>query len=251
MRAQQFTFGLTLAALASTLGACGDFAGSTGDLGRIDYWLYTDYVLEDWSLTDVSILTGHSQQINTELTMKGESEYDNKTITHMVTPSVGVTVEHDDLDDRVSDLLITVEQPGTYTVDSLIDGHVFDTIDLEFDTPTTLDQITFVRAPADDDFVEDESASPTVEEGSQVAFLPIPLDASGLRIAGDISVGLSADPEDMIVEGSNVLGVYEQGVYTSSSPTTIYFVDSGAVTITLTDDPNAVSASTTFTVEEL
>ena len=251
MRVQNIPFGLTLAALASTLGACGDFAASTGELGRIDYWLHTDYVMEDWSLTEVSILTGHTQQINTELTMRGESEYNNGTISHVVSPSVGVTVEQDELSGDISDLLITVEDAGTYTVETLMDGRVFDTIELEFDSPASLDQITFVRAPSQDDFSENSSANPVVDEGSQVAFLPIPLDASGSRIAGDIAVELSADPEDMIVEGSNVLGVYEQGVYTSSSPTTIYFVDSGEVTITLTDVPNAVDASTTFTVEEL
>ena len=251
MRSQSLTPCLAVVALGSLLTGCGDITGATGDLGRIDYWLHTDYVIDDWSLAEVSILTGHQQRINTELTTKGANDAHDREITHTVTPSTGVTVEHDDFSDAVSDLLITVDEPGIYTVESVINGEVFDKIDLEFDAPSELGQITFARAPDSDEFAELSSASPTVQEGTQAVFLPIPYDASGSRIAGDITVKLTADPEDMIVEGSNVLGVYEQGVIWSSSPSTIYFVDSGEVTISLTDVPNGVTAATTFTVEEL
>jgi hypothetical protein len=242
---------LAVVVFGSLTSGCGDVTGATGELGRINYWLYTDYVIDDWSLTETSILTGHQQRINTDLTARGEQDAHDREITHTVTPSTGVTIEHDSTDEDVSDLVITVDAPGIYTVESVINGNVFDTIDLEFDAPTELDQITFARSPGGEDFEELSSTSPTVQEGTQAVFLPIPYDAAGDRIAGDISVKLTADPEDMIVEGSNVLGVYEQGVLWSSSPSTIYFVDSGEVTISLTDVPNGVSAVTTFTVEDL
>ena len=87
-----------------------------------------------------------------------------------------------------------------------------------------------------------------MEEGTQVAFLPIPLDAVGERIAGNLFAELEASESGMIIPGANVWGVYEQSIWASTSPSSVYFINAGSVDISLTDEPNAVSAVWSFSV---
>ena len=84
---------LALMALATT--GCGDLTSATGEFGRVNYQLHTDYLMEEALLTQVGIITGHQQHIGTTLTDAGENEAgnDGEEITHEVTPSEGVTIE--------------------------------------------------------------------------------------------------------------------------------------------------------------
>ena len=81
-----------------------------------------------------------------------------------------------------------------------------------------------------------------------MAFLPIPLDADGQRIAGNLFAQLDASESDMIIPGANVWGVYEQSIWASTNPSSVYFINTGNVDISLTDLPNAVSAVWSFVV---
>ena len=81
-----------------------------------------------------------------------------------------------------------------------------------------------------------------------MAFLPIPMDAVGGRIAGNLFAELEASESDMIIPGANVWGVYEQSIWASTSPSSVYFINAGNVDISLTDQPNAVSAVWSFEV---
>lgn len=241
-----------LALLAGAAVSCGDVTSSTGTYGMIDYSLYTRYEMAAGELTEVSIITGHTQEVTVELTETGEEEAaDPSAITHSVTPSSGVTLNLlEAAEDEAPDIEITVTDPGTYTLQSTLEGEVFDEIELVFDTPVSLDLITRVRGPYETDFQE-VSGTPEVEEGTQAVFLPIPLDSAGDRIAGDFEVEIIGDPADSVVPGYNIHGVYEDDIWYSTTPASVYLIEPGEVSVTLDDVQNGVSAEQSFTVTEI
>jgi hypothetical protein len=240
-----------LAAVALLASACGDSTGALGQMGRVEYSLYTTYLVQQPLLTEVGILTGHPQHIATHLTDAGEDRAGSRAgdIEHRVTPDDGVTIEQDDgEDDDIRDFHVTVAEPGTYTFEAVLDGDVFDRIELRFESPDELDLITRVRARNSEEWETLDPGIGTVEEGAQAAFLPIPIAADGSRIAGDFDVALEADPEWAITPAYNLLGVYEQEIVGSASPVSIYFIEPGGVTVSLTDEVNGVGASWDFAV---
>ena len=243
--------GAALALGALTATACGDITGTTGAKGRVNYSLYTHYELDEWNLEDVSLVTGHPQLFQTEITDKGYDQLSGEAsaIVHSVEPAEGVNVSNED-DEDIADLLVTVDEPGDYTIKSELDGQLFDYLELSFDSPDELELISWVRGPNAEDFEQIESETISVDEGGQVTFLPIPR-ADGARLAGDISVSITAEPETAVVRGENIWGVYEQNVTTSDQPVSLYFVEPGTVTITIADGPNGVERSQVFDVEAI
>ena len=240
-----------LALLGVTTTACGDITSATGELGRVNYTLHSNYVVQEALLTDVGIITGHPQHIGTRLTDAGENRAgdDGEEITHEVSPAEGVTLETQESgDDEIPDFVVTVDDAGEYTFESYLDGELFDRIDLVFETPVELELLTRVRIPYSDDWDTLNDGEELVEEGSQVAFLPIPLNEEGERIAGDFDVVVEADPEWAVAPAYNIVGVYEQNIVGSASPVSIYFIEPGEVTVTLTDTVNGTSASWQFDV---
>lgn len=239
-----------LVLLTALLLGCGDLTSSAGEFGRVQYSLHSDYLVEASSLLDVSVLTGHPQRIGVSLTDAGDQATDDESdMTHTVSPSDGVTLDVLDAGDQgVPDVQITVTTPGEYVLESLINGDLFDRITLTFDAPASLELITWVRAPDSSDFAKREGASIDVDEGAQAAFVPVPLDAAGDRLAGDLVTAISGTPDEAVVAGFNVLGIYEQRVVQNASPPTVYFIEPGTITVTLTDEPNGVSAAQTFEV---
>ncbi|MCO4771604.1 MAG: hypothetical protein KDA24_16345 [Deltaproteobacteria bacterium] len=241
---------LLLALPALLLIGCGDLSRSTGELGRLDYSLHSDFLVDGTALVGTSILTGHPQVIDLALTDAGEDAGSNfEEMSHVATPSAGVTLQGFNSDDDVGNLTITVTDPGDYVIESMLDGSVFDRITLTFDSPTTLDLVTWVRVPNGEEFDEAAGGAVSVVEGAQAAFVPIPLDADNERIAGDFVPELSASPDWAVVAGINVLGIYEQNVVVARSPASVYFIEPGMVTLTLTDPANAVDSSVTFDVD--
>lgn len=236
-----------VAMLAST--GCLDTTSATGELGRIDYALYTDYDPGLGDLTEVGILTGHTQELNLYLTERGEDDAaDLHSVSHSISPSAGVTMEYDTDDEVLDDLYITVEQPGTYTLTTQVDGALFDTITLEFEAPASLDAVTWVRSPGAAEFGEPMAAQPTVDEGTQVSFVAIPLNIDGDRIAGEFDVSVSADPEGSVVEAYDTWGSYEDGIVGGLSEASVYFIEGGEITLTISDDLNSVDFVQTFDV---
>jgi hypothetical protein len=242
---------LALALLSLATTGCGDLTSATGELGRVNYTLHTNYLVQEAMLTQVGIITGHQQHIGTRLTDSGEDRAgdDGEEITHSVSPSEGVTLEAQESgDDEIADIYVTVDDPGGYTFESHLNGELFDRINLVFETPVELELLTRVRVPYSDDWDTLNDGETLVEEGSQVAFLPIPLNDVGDRIAGDFDVLLEADPEWAVAPAYNLIGVYEQNIVGSASPVSIYFIEPGEVTVTLTDTVNGTSASWLFDV---
>ena len=229
--------------------ACGDITTANGEFGRIHYSLYTDYVSQQTDLTEAGIVTGHQQRIHTTLTNKGWDDVkEPENLTHSVSPTTGVTLYEIDAESGVKDLLVTVDAAGTYTFETFDEDDLFERIELSFEAPQSFELITWTREPYGDDFVKVDSAGPVaVDTGTQASFLPVPLNANGGRLLGDLHADLTADPVDAIVPDYSVKP-YEQDVWAVPEPLNIYFVLPGDVAITLTDPVSKASASMDFAV---
>lgn len=226
--------------------ACGDMATSVGDLGHIEYSLNTRYILPDGELRDLTLVVGHAQSFNLDLTEQGAKRVDDtEAIRHRITPSQRASVVHDGFPSV--DLLVT--DPGTYTLSSRADDRLIDRIDLTFARPDDLSIHTWVKEPGDDDFVsEGDQNRLRVSEGSQISLLPIPL-MGGERLTGNVNVEVSSDPPGAVVPAAHVWSVTEQNVAWSQSSTDLFIVGSGSVTLTIEDLPNGLSVIRTLDVE--
>jgi hypothetical protein len=234
--------------------ACGDNSHATGALGRATYTLHTDYALPG-QLTDHRILTSHAQTLAVGLTDRGAKRADFPgRITHTVDPPAGVTLSFDpgdpeDEDAPAPDLVMSVDNPGTYTIETWYEGDVLDYLALQFAKPENYDVVSWVKLPGEDDFENRTAANEvTVDEGTQLALVAIPMK-DGERLAGDFDLTVSHTPEWAAVTVHNVLGVYEdEGVWGDPAATSLVFVDPATVTVTLTDEPNGVSAEQVYNV---
>jgi len=245
---------LLLAALVATLSfasACGDLVGAAGEQGNVTYALFTDYEVDVSDIRVVTLVAGHPQTLHVNLTSNGRREARSGQIDHRVTPSEGATLDVGFGVVPNVDILATT--PGTYTIETVVRGEVLDSIDLTFDAPDTMRLHPRVRAPWTTDWQPvPEGALATVEEGTEVSFVPEPLDATGQQLVGDVEVQLSFDPEWSVVPGSNLNGIYTNGWWSLSGPSTFYFIeppDEGNVTATVRDDVNGIEATLTFFVE--
>jgi hypothetical protein len=246
MRIRFFIVSLLLLVAAT---GCGDSSTSVGDFGRLTYSLHSDFVVDGTALVGTSILTGHTQRIRVDLTSAGEAAADDPgVIEHSVSGPGPASVETVGGGSDVGDLEISVEEPGDYVVSSSSPRRVFDQITLTFDRPETLDFVTWIREPDGTEFTEAVGSPVAVAEGAQAAFVPIPLDAAGERIAGDFVPVISPSPDWAVVTGTNIFGIYEQRVVASGSPASVYFVDSGSVSVTLIDEPNDAEGVVEFLV---
>ena len=234
--------------------ACGDVTTANGEFGRIHYSLYTDYFSEQSDLTSAGIVTGHQQQIYTSLTAKGwDDAKDPDTLTHSVRPTTGVTLYDIEGAGGVSDILVTVEGAGTYTFETHDeDNELFERIELQFDEPKSFELITWIREPYSDTFnkIDNSGGSVSVTTGSQASFLPVPLNAEGGRLLGDLHADLTADPEDAIVPDYSVTP-YEQNVWATPEPLNIYFILPGDVGVTLTDPVSGAASTMNFNVNPI
>ena len=240
-----------LASLVSSIltVGCGDMSGSTGELGRLNYALHSDFEVDGAALVGTPILTGHAQRINVDLTPLGSDETSSPAdIQHVVSPSGGVTMEAWESTGDVSDFEINVATPGDYVIESMLGEDTFDRITLTFDAPSSMELVTWIRRPNADDFDEATGSPIAVDEGAQAAFVPIPLDSSGVRIAGDFVPTIDADAPWAIVQGVNVLGIYEQNVVVAQSPASVYFIEPGPISIAIGDDVNGVEGVAEFDV---
>jgi hypothetical protein len=220
--------------------ACGDITTALGTEGRLTYGLYTHYNTLETDLGESTIVTGYAQRLDIALTRKGHGDVDAPDrIEHSISPASGVTLEvTDDVD--VPDVVLKVSTPGTYTLTSIAEGDLVDEIVLTFAAPTELTLIAWARAPGSDTFAKLPENEANVSIGTQLTFLPVPT-AGGQRLAGDVDIDLALSDASMAVLGMNVHGVYEQSVYTSATPTTLYCTGAGTLAVTAADRVYGVS----------
>lgn len=237
------------------LAACNvDSLSTNGELGHLSFSLSSAWYLDPTQLTDVDIVTGHEQTIGVELTEDGRERADGDAgaIEYVMSPSTGVTFAESDDDsdsEEAPPLAVTVTEPGDYTLEARLGGETFDRIQLGFDAPALIEVAGFVRDPWAEEFSRMVSMDPVqVLEGSQFAWLPIPLAEGGERLAGDIATSMAAEPMTAVVPADNVTHVNEDEVFGASAPS-LYFVEPGEVTVTLADTVNTVEAPLHFIVE--
>lgn len=243
------------AALALAAVGCGDTVDDVGDLGMLTYALHIDYEVLG-GLRENRLVTGHVQTINVGLTDKGRKRADHPgLVTHEVSPAPDAELLFDPGDDEDNDvpgIFLTAWTSGPFTVESYYEGELFDTITIDFGRPMSLDVVPWMRAPGAMRFEARSGAGPTdVVEGTQVAFLAVPLDQRGKRLVGNYPLAIGWEPEWAAVQTWNVLGVYEEeGVFGSLAEESLVFVDPATVTVELIDEPNGMVDSRVFEVSD-
>ncbi len=245
---------LLFAAITSLFtGACGDTTSGIGELGRVQYMISTHYVVPEDSLNEVEIVTGHEQVFDTLLTQKGSRKAsDPSVLRHRVRPSDGATISQgSEISERIRSFSLNVSKPGTYTIQTMDGSEVFDYIELAFEEPTRLSLVTWTRNPDEDDWDKQKGNSVVkVKPGTQVTILPVPMDAAGNRLVGDVDTSISATPDGSVVLGENILAVYEQRVVSTSYPVSLYFLESGDVDVKLRDQSNDVKGTRSFKIRD-
>jgi len=233
---------------------CGDFTSSSGELGMLNYGLHTTYEL-DGALTEVSLITRHSQSIHVDLSSTAEESIaDPWEITHSASQT-GISISSDDTDEGNTNPpgfdVIAIE-PGYYTVESYHNDELLDRIELMFDVPLNIDVISWIRPGQDDTFsTSSTDQEVSIELGTQVAFLPIPLDPNGERLIGDFNVTYTVEPKSAAIRTHNVIEVYEnEGVLGAPANDSLVFIETGKVTVTIADDLNGISTQRVFTVTD-
>ncbi len=242
------------AMLACMAVGCGDLTDAVGVQGRIELTLATDYEV-DGALDDVTLVAGHRQKLTVELTSKGEADIDEPDeLTYRMEPNQDVEVSAvGGRGTTPPDVELLVKKPGTYKLRAVSKGKEVDSLSLTFDKPVSLQLVVKLRAPWQEAFkdVDAKEKLTVVDEGAQVAFLPIPLDKSGDRLAGRITTKASVDPADKVVSGSSINGVYEQNVWTGTGKIEFYFIDPGRVTVTVTDSVSKAEGTHAFDVQNV
>ncbi len=228
---------------------CGDILSSEGDAGLLRFKLHTDYEVAPSDLRDALIVARHPQRFEVELTSSGEDKVARpEDLSYALvgpgSPSAGTDTETS----APYDIILTAPGAGDYRLQARYEGEVIDGIDLTFDETASIELDVKVREPWGENF-QDAGASPTqVTEGTQATFLPIPLAASGDRLAGDIETEVEATPRDAVVPGQSVVGVYENGIWTVSGGVDFYFIDPGAILVTFTETIGGATGSHAFDV---
>ena len=225
--------------------ACESPSSGEGELGNVHYSLSSRHSVPG-ELTEVGIVTGHPQLLETALTEQGAKNTNRpKSTRHFI--SGGGRAENQDGADALPDVVLTVSTPGTYLLETLNNEGLLDKIELTFAAPNQVGLQTWVKGPDATDFNERNAPSVPVEVGAQVALLPIPLRGQQ-RLAGGYELDLSVEPPSAGVVPADVQAVYEQSGWWSHNERSVIFVEEGEVVVTLTDVPNGISTSQTFLV---
>jgi hypothetical protein len=235
---------------------CGDLIGAIGDEGKLEFYLVTDYELEETDLRDAVIVAGHEQRIDISLTSKGNEEIeDARDLEYRMVPSAGWSIEPltgEATENDPPDMHIVVSEPGVYEFQAMHGDEVFDSLELEFEDSNALELSVRVRSPWGENFdTVPTGQTSVVEEGSQATFLAIPLGATGNRLAGDLEVEARADPIELVVPGESIGGVYEDGYWLIKGAIDFYFINPGEVTISLEDTVSGAIGSHDFTIEPI
>jgi len=239
---------IIVAILLSVVTGCWDDSNkATGDMGVLKYHLNTKYDA-DGNLKTGILPTKISHRIGAYST--GEEHlgrYDK--IYHTVEPAENaVLINHDNTYD-VPDFTIKVSKAGSYRITTKNDKKVLDTITLKFEDPASLDVIAKIREPYGTKFVNKTgTGSITVEEGSQVAFIPYLKTTSGTRMIGNVPCKFTADPEWMVVPDVEDTYITEDTSIAFGYESTFYFIEEGVVTFSFKNNESGYTGTKEFDV---
>lgn len=242
------------------LTGCGvDKAASNGELGKLQFSLVSDYYVEEQSLADSRIVTGDEQNFDVELTAEGAGDAGKAADeisfraegegVQIVQPGADGDAGADDPDaESVRDFSLSASAAGEVIVEALLEGEVFNRITLNFAAPDALELAMFAREPYAEAFESIETdATVAVSPGTQLAWLGIPTEG-GDRLLGNVRADMSADPASAVVPAANVEHVNEAEAQSIFRADSLYFIETGAVTVTIENPANAVSGAADFDV---
>lgn len=224
-------------------GCEGDYTSSNGELGNLTYGLYTDYEGEQEELTDLSLMTRYDHWLSVDMTPRGQDKADDRDERDLSHSSSEAEVQSEG-----RSFSIQRGAPGEATIESTLDGKLFDRITLQFDDPTHLDLISWIRQPWQEEWVSEPGTDTlTVPEGTQISFLVIPM-ADDERLGGDFIPEIVVDAPELVVPDTQVGWVQEGGVTRLGEPVTYYAIEPGTVTFTLSDPGHGIEVRRTFEI---
>ncbi len=244
---------LVLSALVPLAG-CVDRTSAVGEQGRIEYSIDTDYEVYQQDLRQARIVTGHEQTLLVELTDAGRRDIQSlEGLQHRLTPSLHTHVETSvESVGGGARAFLTVQDPGAYTLESLLGGNVVDSVDLRFDRPAAFEVLVKVRPPWGDHFGDVGSAATIqVEEGSQLLLEAVPLDMARRRLAGALRPRVDIEPDWAVTPGVGVLEANEFGVWAVNPEMDFYLIEPGPLSFTFVDTVNAATSTQAFQVTPL
>lgn len=248
------------AALLALIVACGgDSTSTAGDLGNLVFSFYSDYEMGTVSLADASFATGVTHHISVRI--KEYQRTINYSLTHYVADAVGVTVTSDACPDHydtacIPGFSIKATTAGTVTVKAF-EGKdngstLIDSVTLTFKNMAEIEPIVKGRGPWEEVFgkIEPTGDRFIVEEGTQVIFVPVPLDGDGKRLLANFDCSYTFDDDTMVVPGRNVDSTpYEDdSEWWLVGPDNFYFIEEGEVTLTVTESESGFSSEALFEV---
>lgn len=230
---------------------CGDVTSATGDQGKLRFSLGTDFEVPESNLRDATIVARHTQRINVDFTGRGRKQIEDPLAIRYEISS-GTATPVGGSESSPPSLNVNVVDSGEVRLRALVDGEEIDGITLQFEQPDSLELSVRVREPWGDDLDTVATGVPTtVQEGSQITFVPIPLGVDGSRLAGEISTESSVDDRSAVVPGQSLIGVYEDGVWRVNGNIEFYLIDpTDGVTFTVTDTVTGAIGQHTFIVED-
>lgn len=237
--------------VCAVLAGCGDSTSSVGDNGLLRYTLTTTYEVPQGELRDARIVAGHKQEILVSLTNDGRDDVDDpESLVHALVPSDGTTIETlEGSESDPPDMRLKVSTSGQYTIESRDGDEVIDKITLNFEEPASFEVLVDVRGPWEESFERVDSNPTAVEEGSQIVLQPVPLNGSGDRLAGQMTPNVTVDPHWAVTPGVDVVGAYEDGIWTGEGEINFYMIEPATVSFTISDAVSGASSVQVFDVE--
>lgn len=234
---------------ASAAIGCGDSVANRGNLGNLVYTLFTQYEIEETELSAVSLITGVQHRI-VVTGAPGADIKQRSTISHILSPANDNEIVTDTPTDDASigDALVTVNLPGTYTLQSWKETELVDYIVLKFVEASDLRVVIFLKLPESQKFAHAAGDFLTVPLWTQATFLAAPVDADGNDLVGDIGLEIATSPQDSLIRLSNLISVTEMDVWESAYPINMLFVETGTIQVTFTEPLTGLSKVLTFNV---
>ncbi|MEM6931932.1 MAG: hypothetical protein AAF602_33685 [Myxococcota bacterium] len=227
----------------SVMGCAFDISGGSGELGRLNYTVTSDFEVRE-DLEGQTLTTRHVHEVFLSLTERGENEFeDTQDRWRHTSPDATVGGESNRLE-------VSRATPGGATVETFADDDLIDRFAFTFDDPAELEVRAWVRPPRETEWLPIDRGSATLEVGTQIAFLTIPLDADGFRLYSEAMPVITVEPPNLAVPDVPVTDVWENGPREASfEPATFYVIDEGQATFTLADPDHPLFSEMQIQVE--
>ena len=218
--------------------------GSNGVFGLIKYHYKDD---RNVLLSSTKLISGYEHDFSTSLTRVGEELYgENSEMIYHVSPDDLNILTFDD--GNPPGFSASTNNVGTFAIESKFRDELVDRIYLDFVIPDEIATKVWIREPNTNTFTDKEGSTISVPLYSQATFVPIP-KYEGNEIVGEIDYELSIEPPEAVVTGHNIDNVNHDYINTTPSPINFYFIQTGTVSIGLTESVNNITTWQEIVVE--